>query len=86
MISGSGARLATDIRDELSAWTAIDWSRRTGYVARTTKGLVLQLRLGVQPDPANRPSELGYFAFMAEHGTSWLEKPRWGSASMVGAR
>jgi hypothetical protein len=80
VISGSAARLAADIREELSSWNAADWSRRTGYVARTPQGLVLQLRVGVQVDLGSQRPELTYHAFAAEHGTSWLDKPRWGAA------
>ena len=80
VISGSAARLAADIRDELSQWSGSDWSRRTGYLARTAQGLVRQLRLGAQPGPDNGQPELSYYGFAAAHGTSWLEKPRWGGA------
>ena len=78
VISPSAARLATDIRDELSGWTGTDWSRRTGYVARTPQGLVAQLRVGVQADASSARPELAYYAFAAEHAASWLDKPRWG--------
>ena len=80
VIAGSAARLAPDIRAELSNWTSADWSRRTGYVARTPEGLVLQLRLGVQAHPDSPQTELSFYGFAAAHGTSWLEKPRWGGA------
>jgi len=80
VIAGSAARLASDIREELSSWTATDWSRRTGYVARTAQGLVSQLRVGVMADAGSARLELGYYAFAAEYGATWLDKPRWGSA------
>lgn len=80
VIAGSDARLASDIRDELSRWTASDWSRRTGYVARTPQGLVAQLRLGAQAELGSTRPELGFYAFADRYGTSWLDKPRWGIA------
>ena len=80
VISGSAARLAADVREELSSWTATDWSRRTGYVARTAQGLVVQLRLGVPGDGCGARPELGFYAFADQYGATWLDKPRWGSA------
>ena len=78
VISGSTARLAPDIRAELSNWNADDWRRRTGYVARSPLGLVLQLRAGVEVEVGGARTELAYHAFAAEYGVSWLDKPRWG--------
>lgn len=78
LISGSAARLAADIHEELSSWTETDWRRRTGYVARSAEGLVAQLRVGVAVDESSARPELAYHAFAAAYGVSWLDKPRWG--------
>lgn len=80
VIVGSAARLAADIRQELASWTANDWSRRTGYIARAAQGLVSQLRVGVMGDTSSARPEMDYYAFAAEYGATWLDKPRWGSA------
>ena len=78
LISSSTARLASDIRAELTSWSAADWRRRTGYLARTATGLVAQLREGIVAN--NDGAELDYYQYAAAHRVSWLDKPRWGAA------
>ncbi len=83
VIAGSASRLGDDIRHELSSWTDADWSRRTGYVARTAHGVVFQLRANMAPEhpgSVEAIAEMPYHAFAAEYAASWLDKPRWGSA------
>lgn len=79
LISSSTTRLANDIRAQLTGWSAEDWRRRTGYLARTATGLGAQLREGIVAN--NDGAELDYYQFAAAHRVSWLDKPRWGAAA-----
>lgn len=60
--------------DAFNRWSPAHWSRRTGYVARDGAQIIAQLRDGIEPEG---PDELGFWAFGARFGFTWLRKPVW---------
>lgn len=67
-------RASASILATLEKWSISDWSRRTGYLARTQGNLLFQCREHVAP---TSPDEQEFFAFARQTGMSFLDKPVW---------
>jgi hypothetical protein len=75
-IQPSEVRVAQWVRETLDSWTAVDWHRYTGYLAKGPQGLRIQLRRGLTSE---RPEEVTFGRFQDEYEASFLDKPRWGT-------
>jgi hypothetical protein len=63
--------------EQLESWSAGDWERRTGLLARKRSTLTLQLRESVVD---GSPPEMDFYQSGRRHGFSWTRQPVWGCA------